>query len=91
LGFPILPFFFGGGFVWYFWVGAMGAAGWGGERAHERRVFFAFWGFVAGRKLRAQQRALVVEGRLEISATILSSEGGCGDGGLGGESGACVA
>ncbi len=35
--------------------------------------------------------ALVVEGRLEISATILSSEGGCGDGGLGGESGACVA
>ncbi len=37
------------------------------------------------------KRALVVEGRLEISATILSSEGGCDDGGLGGESGACVA
>ncbi len=70
----------------------MGAAGCGGERAHDEAYFFCVLGFCGWLKApSSQQRALVVEGRLEISATIRSSEGGCGDGGLGGESGARVA
>ncbi len=74
-----------------FWSGQWWPRG-GVGSAHTTKRIFCVLGFCGWLKAPSSTTRVCCGREIkEISATIWSSEGGCGDGGLGRESGACVA